>query len=101
MPLPDKLAEILATEGIVVPEDFHDTIMGEYNADIAASAAESNTVIAQRDQMIRDLKAAAAIETIPDEAKEPHEDETDPDAEVDADFTDFFGEEGDDDDPRK
>lgn len=101
MAFPDVLAELLAVEGTVVPEGFGDRLTASYNEDAAAALAESNTTIAARDEMIRNLKAAAAIDTIPPTAGDPvqEEDELDPDAPLDANFDDFFGESGDEDDP--
>lgn len=85
----DTLAELLATEGVVVPDGFGDSLTSAYQGDMDESSGDYNTQIGVKDQMIRDLKAAAAIDTIPDDAADSLEE---PDAELDADFDDFFGE---------
>lgn len=100
MAFADKLAEALAMEGVTVPEDFGAILTGAYDEDIAAAAAESNTTIAAKEEMIRSLKAAAAIETIPGEAADTFDTDGAPGedpADEDADFDDFFTDEDPDD----
>lgn len=107
MPLADKLAELLGGEGVAVPDGFNDSVMAEYDTDIAAAVAsanaESNTIIGLRDERIRELMAQAQIEEIPDEDKKGFDDQPgDNDAEdEDADFDDFFSEDPADDPDNK
>lgn len=87
----DHLAELLAAEGVVVPEDFATSLTSAYDDDITEISGELNTTIGLRDERIRELMAQSAIETIPDADKEPFAEPGDGDDDLDdVNFDDFF-----------